>query len=52
MVAAAAAGILTLTAGSFWIFRRQQHERKRQKELFPGIPSAPGAHWLLGHMIV
>lgn len=43
---------------SFWLYRKVSktisdlNKRTNRKEVVPGFPSSPGAHWLVGHLIL
>jgi len=54
VAAAASVSLVVATAGAWWIVQKQKNKRKDKldtADIFPGIPSAPGAHWLFGHLI-
>lgn len=49
LMVAAASTLASALAGALWYYDKKQ---KVESPIFPGIPSAPGAHWLLGHIIL
>lgn len=50
--AALLSSTLALVGATSALYYRSQLKRKAESEIFPGIPFAPGAHWLLGHMVL
>ena len=51
VIAAVSTVLVTTAAGTLWRIKAKAQETVNQP-IFPGIPYAPGGHWLLGHLIL